>query len=160
MDIGVLTSPISEGTGAKVRRCSTCGETKQVSEYAKRSLLTGALHARCRTCVAAYHARWYARNRDRVMARVHQRTDRLVHEHRKRLLAWLRMHPCVDCGEPDPIVLEFDHVFGEKRSEVSELVKAGGSWQAIANEIAKCEVRCVNCHKRKTEERRQKGRRS
>jgi hypothetical protein len=55
----------------------------------------------------------------------------------------------VDCGESDPIVLEFDHVRGVKRGEISRL-KTMVSLETLAEEIAKCDVRCANCHRRKT----------
>lgn len=62
---------------------------------------------------------------------------------------YLSTHPCVDCGEGDPIVLEFDHVYGVKRLAVSHMI-GSFSWATIAEEIGKCEVRCANCHRRKT----------
>ncbi|MCW8141499.1 MAG: hypothetical protein KIT58_21560 [Planctomycetota bacterium] len=62
----------------------------------------------------------------------------------------LAAHPCVDCGEADPVVLDFDHVRGEKASEVSGLVRRRLSLDVVAAEIAKCDVRCGNCHRRKT----------
>ncbi len=58
--------------------------------------------------------------------------------------------PCVDCGEPDPIVLEFDHVRGEKRADVDSLITVGCSRALLLAEIAKCDVRCANCHRRRT----------
>ena len=64
---------------------------------------------------------------------------------------------CVDCGERDVRVLEFDHVRGVKkrfksrRNEgVSYLVRCGYLWKTIKKEIDKCEVRCCNCHKLRT----------
>jgi hypothetical protein len=66
------------------------------------------------------------------------------------MATYLREHPCVDCGEPDLVVLQFDHVMGEKVANISLLVRRLVSWQKIMDEIAKCEVRCANCHARKT----------
>ena len=71
-------------------------------------------------------------------------------ENRARVLEYLWNHSCVDCGESDPIILEFDHVTGKKRESISLAVSRGWGWASIEAEIAKCEVRCANCHARKT----------
>ena len=60
---------------------------------------------------------------------------------------YLKEHPCVDCGETDPVVLEFDHL-SDKLYDVSKLQT--NSLSTLKKEIAKCAVRCANCHKRKT----------
>jgi hypothetical protein len=65
----------------------------------------------------------------------------------------LLTHPCVDCGESDPVVLEFDHVIGEKKHNIAYLVRSGRNWRSITKEIQKCEVRCANCHRRATARR-------
>jgi hypothetical protein len=70
---------------------------------------------------------------------------RFIREH-------LRTHPCVECGEADPTVLEFDHL-REKLKEISLLAAGGASVKALKREIAKCEVVCCNCHRRRTARR-------
>ena len=44
-------------------------------------------------------------------------------------------HPCVDCGESDPIVLEFDHVRGEKVDAISAMIGRGFQFGRIKEEI-------------------------
>lgn len=68
--------------------------------------------------------------------------------HLRKLYDFLSSNPCKDCGENNPVVLEFDHVRGEKFKCVSHLTNY--SWDVISAEVAKCEVRCGNCHKIKT----------
>ena len=66
------------------------------------------------------------------------------------LADFLRVHPCVDCGEADLLVLDFDHRDpSTKRLEISSMLE-GYSWAAISAEIATCDVRCSNCHRRRT----------
>ena len=61
----------------------------------------------------------------------------------------LSSHPCVDCGFSDTRALEFDHVRGKKVDTISSLVPLIPSkynLQDLMAEIAKCEIRCSNCH--------------
>jgi hypothetical protein len=62
--------------------------------------------------------------------------------------AYKRSHPCIKCGEPDPIVLDFHHRNPkEKELRVSSMVWSH-KIEAIDAEIAKCDVLCANCHRR------------
>ena len=58
---------------------------------------------------------------------------------------------CVDCGEDDLVVLEFDHV-GMKTGDVCRLAVSGCSLRRLKSEIDECEVRCANCHRARTRE--------
>ena len=70
-------------------------------------------------------------------------------QRRKRNREHLEIHPCLVCGESDPIVLEFDHRDSStKHIEICEM--STRSLQTIAAEIAKCDVLCANCHRRRT----------
>jgi hypothetical protein len=62
---------------------------------------------------------------------------------------YLESAPCVDCGEADVVVLDFDHV-GVKRHGVVELAYREASIASLKREIGECEVRCANCHRRRT----------
>jgi hypothetical protein len=65
-------------------------------------------------------------------------------------IAYLQTHPCVDCSEDDIRLLEYDHVRGEKAAEMWELIQHASSLERIRAERVKCDVRCVNCHRRKS----------
>ena len=72
-----------------------------------------------------------------------------LERNRKYILEYLATHPCVDCGETDPIVLEFGHVRGTKVEQISDLINGCGL-NTLIEEIAKCDVRCANDHRRRT----------
>ena len=74
----------------------------------------------------------------------------IVAKRRDYVLNYLKSHPCVDCTEDDIVVLQFDHVRGRKVDNISLMVQLAYDEDVIRSEIAKCEVRCANCHTRKT----------
>ena len=63
---------------------------------------------------------------------------------------YLKNHPCVDCKESDIIVLEFDHIGDQKIDAISVAIRNCWAISKLQAEIDKCEVRCANCHRRKT----------
>jgi hypothetical protein len=66
------------------------------------------------------------------------------------LYDYLSQNNCVDCNESDPMRLEFDHR-GDKTFELGKsLVGKSKDIEDIKAEVAKCDVRCANCHKVKT----------
>src|SRR5438874_2354204 len=70
---------------------------------------------------------------------------------REKLRELLRNAECTHCGIRDVVVLEFDHREPQdKRDDISNLVLRAYSWSTIAKEIAKCDVVCANCHRRRT----------
>jgi hypothetical protein len=77
---------------------------------------------------------------------------------RNKLMAVLKDHPCTDCGHKFPAVcMDWDHVRGEKSFNIGQLT-AHTSWTRVLEEIAKCELVCANCHRLRTERRRNHGR--
>lgn len=65
------------------------------------------------------------------------------------MLAFLKGSSCADCDLSDFRVLEFDHV-GGKTANVARLLGATATWKRVEEEMARCEVVCRNCHRRRT----------
>ena len=61
----------------------------------------------------------------------------------------LKNSPCVDCGGSfEACVMDFDHVRGVKKDDVSRMARYKLS--TILEEIAKCDLVCANCHRIRT----------
>lgn len=67
---------------------------------------------------------------------------------RKFVFDYLMTHPCVDCGNSDIRVLQFDHL-RDKKAEVTNMQNRY-SMKTLIEEIAKCEIVCCNCHQIRT----------
>jgi hypothetical protein len=133
------------------RSCGRCGEAKPLSAFAWRRKAKGQRHNYCRPCHAAYHREHYLANKQRYIDQAAERARRIAEERAEYLVAFFKSHPCTDCGEPDPVVLEFDHL-SDKRFDVGKGIR-DRNWQSVLDEIAKCEVVCANCHRRRTAHR-------
>ena len=94
--------------------------------------------------------KYYEANKAKIKARTRERTTQVRKVVREWIREYLREHPCVDCGETNLIVLEFDHVRGTKLFNMGEATSKGYSLKRVQAEVAKCEVRCANCHRQKT----------
>jgi hypothetical protein len=131
--------------------CRWCGIEKALDAFRFRDRATAKRQSICGECVNAYRREHYALNRAEYIAR----NDHLLRVRGKkwlrRLWQYLAEHPCVDCGECDPCVLDCDHIDRtRKRSSVSFLARSGYPWNTVLAEIEKCQVRCANCHRRRT----------
>ncbi|MBM7505560.1 hypothetical protein ACFPER_00485 [Agromyces aurantiacus] len=131
----------------RTKRCGRCQQSKPTSEYNRRSRSRDGLQPFCRECNRENARAYYARNREahvrRIVASKGERRARALELVGRHLIT----HPCVDCGEDDIRVLDFDHRdSAEKGAEVMKLAQDGHALQRIAAEVAKCDVRCRNCH--------------
>jgi hypothetical protein len=133
--------------------CTSCCEEKDIEDFHWKDKAKNIQCSSCRSCVAVRNKQHYMTNKQVYISKARHRNLRIYDENRKHLCDYLSVHPCIDCGCNDIRVLEFDHVRGIKVDEVSRLLSKRTSWNTIEAEIAKCEVRCANCHRIKTNER-------
>src|ERR1700722_10849453 len=128
--------------------CPRCKVTKSLDEFfKKRDRLAGAY---CKPCQLAYVREHYRRTKGAYNARRYVLAEIYKERNRRLVYAYLAENPCVDCTERDVLVLDFDHVRGAKLSSISRMINDCVSVGKLYAEIEKCEVRCANCHRRKT----------
>jgi hypothetical protein len=138
--------------GQESRKCGRCGQVKPLEEFAWRRIKRGQRDNMCAPCRSAYGREHYLANRQKYIDAEARRKRARAETRTRYLIKYFSGHPCADCGETDPLVLEFDHL-RDKRFEVTNQF-ASRNWQEILDEIAKCEVVCANCHRRRTARRR------
>jgi hypothetical protein len=143
--------PPTGGDEDSFRRCGRCLELRPIKHYAWRRKARGQRDNYCSRCRAEYKREHYVANRSRYIERALTRKQVVVTQRTEYIVEFFRTRPCVDCGETDPVVLEFDHV-GNKLFDISKGLR-DRSWQTVLDEIAKCEVVCANCHRRRTARR-------
>jgi len=133
-----------------VRHCSRCDLWKPVEDFPFKDQLRGTRRSYCRDCCRIYGREHYRLKRSTYLKKARKR--RVLYRNACRLFAfdYLMAHPCIDCGETNPVVLDFDHVDpSAKTHEVAWFIRRQ-DLVGLAAEIAKCVVRCANDHRRKT----------
>ena len=121
---------------ATTKTCTTCGETKPLEDFNRRTTSRDGRQPRCRACTSAA---------DRV-------PRGRVEQNRRAVWAHLKTHPCVDCGESDLVVLDFDHRDPTQKIQTVAALTRTAPLAVLLAEIAKCDVRCGNCHRIRTVE--------
>ncbi|HYD10954.1 MAG TPA: hypothetical protein VEA78_12710 [Acidimicrobiales bacterium] len=135
-----------------MKRCTFCKKRKPLDEFHRNRSSKDGRQNRCKPCNIERNKRWYREHPEARQRRMDGYARRRKNERADQVYEYLLAHPCVDCGEADPVVLEFDHLRDKLRS-VSAMVSAHMSWTRIAAEIEKCDVVCANCHRRRTASR-------
>jgi hypothetical protein len=131
------------------KKCGVCNEEKDINDFSTDKGRKDGKRKDCKICNRIRQNKRYANS---ATVRANQKEI-----HRKRRIRfsnfiynYYKTHPCVDCGNSDPRVLQLDHVRGAKSYNVARMSHC--SMAKIEAEIAKCEVRCANCHSIKTAE--------
>src|SRR5678815_4559275 len=123
-----------------------CGETKSEADFAFADMARGTRQRHCRKCQAAYRRAHYLANREEYIRREVARINRYRIENRVLMLAYLLAHPCVDCGQTNPVTLDFDHRDPSVKRGNIGFIAARKPWHLVLPEIAKCDVGCKLPH--------------
>ena len=130
--------------------CGTCKAEKDIKCYSKNPSKVDGLSYCCQDCNKMYQKEWYKKNKKKHIENLNLRRN-LARKNAKEF-AWqyISTHSCVDCNQSNPLTLDFDHVKGKKKENVSRMIADGVSIFKLEKEINKCVIRCANCHRIKT----------
>jgi hypothetical protein len=135
--------------------CFTCKENKSTDSFAMRNKATGKRHSVCRLCQKEYRRNHYLANRKKYIEKAKTKHLSNVIRNKEHIAQHLRDNPCVDCGEKDIEVLQFDHIkpLNGPGGRIGNFISY--SLKRLQEEMKKCDVRCANCHVRRS--RRMQG---
>lgn len=131
------------------KKCPRCHKIKPIEEFNFKNRKKEIRQSHCKTCHSKESKKFYQKYKKYYLSKAAERNKKTREENAKYIYNYLKKHPCTDCGESNPIVLEFDHINNDKQYNVSYLTR-GFSLNTLKKEISKCEVRCANCHRKKT----------
>ena len=132
-----------------MKKCTICGQEKSLDNFYDQRAGKFKKASECKPCVLKRHKSRYWDNHAQIRNAQNDSATKRRQEFTLKLVEYLKEHPCVDCGETNPIVLDFDHIDPTtKTSNVPRLTRY--SWRRVIEEMQKCEVRCANCHRIRT----------
>jgi len=131
--------------------CKTCNLFKEPEEFKKRESVNSGYRPKCKLCYNKDIREYYNKNSINILPQKNKTSKE------RKALKYINYYnhllekKCIDCGIDDVMVLECDHKH-DKIDNISKMVADGTSWDTIVKELEKCEIRCSNCHKKKTHE--------
>ena len=103
--------------------CLSCREYKEEEEFNWKFKSLGVRATSCRDCVKPFRKKWYEGHKASHLEKVKERKDAARTVAREYVWKYLSTHPSIECGESDPMVLEFHHR-NEKDKSISVLTAA------------------------------------
>jgi len=134
----------------KTKMCSKCNILKTIDNFNYKLRSKGIFQCQCKNCTRNSVKNHYINNKKYYLDKSRKRNSEIRRVINNYIFEYFKEHHCIDCGESDPVVLEFDHRDREQKdAHVSSFLKAR-KLDKVKSEIEKCDVRCANCHRKKT----------
>lgn len=134
----------------KNKKCTKCKRELPISSFNWR-IKNVKKSSHCKECSRKYVRNHYKNNKKYYLKKAQKRN--LIQQQKTQgvIGEYLQNHPCIDCGENNILVLEFDHINRKnKKDAIANIARRRLSLKTLKKEIKKCEVRCANCHRIKT----------
>jgi hypothetical protein len=134
-----------------MKKCPRCKEFLDKSNFGINITKKDGLQAYCNECMKKYRLEHYRNNKEAHYIR-NSKKRKIFSNY---ILSIKNNTPCKDCGiiyNDEPWLTEFDHISKDKVSSVGKL-RLMGNFKKLKNEISKCELVCLICHRRRTAKR-------
>lgn len=130
-----------------MKKCTKCLLILPRQSFSWKNKEKKRLSPVCKACQKAYRDSHYLAKREAYIekAKVWRESEKI------RFYQWLGDRSCVDCGNGDFRVLEFDHL-GDKDYTIATKIGTV-RLETLLLEIDKCDIVCANCHRIRTVER-------
>lgn len=95
----------------------------------------------------AYWKKYYANPENKIQHKLNEK--KREKNLREKINAYKIERGCIDCGfNTYACALDFDHMDPAIKSfSIASVTGRRWSWGKVLKEIAKCEIRCSNCHR-------------
>lgn len=131
-----------------MKQCSKCKEIKELSEFNKKTCTPSGLSYQCKTCTREAVTNSYNKKSAYYAKKSLNRKKEIRNEVRRIK----ESTPCKDCGKKYPyFIMEFDHLSKKSFNVASGMA---GGYNKLLNEMKKCEIVCVLCHRLRTYNRK------
>lgn len=123
------------------KTCTKCGLSKDTELFKMRD---GKPESVCKECTNAYLSEYYRRNKQTYLNKQRLRKADWK-EWYKEYKSTLR---CIKCGESHPGCLDFHHRDPSTKEYSISVSGPSLGRDKLLIEIAKCDILCVNCHRK------------
>lgn len=129
--------------------CTKCKVEKNLKDFNRKKNSKDGVQNICKECSRERSRKYYKENSDKHLKAVTDNKKKYREKIQEFIFNYLLKHPCVKCGESNPIVLDFDHL-RDKDNCICNGIRNIWSLDRVKKEIEKCQVLCANCHRLKT----------
>lgn len=135
----------------ELKKCTKCEKDKEPTEFRFQNKAKGLRSPWCKQCFSEHEKAKWAASPSRRESNKQRNKERRA---RNKQVVWdyLKQNPC-KCGEANPVLLEFDHRDRDTKVEsISNMLRSALAVETLMDEISKCDVMCVVCHRLRTAE--------
>lgn len=129
----------------ETKKCTCCGEEKNIENFSFKNKSKGIRHSRCKECTRKKDNEYYRNNKAR-QENVKLNKEYIIERNKSFIEDYKKHNKCKKCGIAKFYILDFHHRNSEdKEFEISRM--RDYSLEKIQLEIDKCDLLCANCHR-------------